>query len=81
MCVEGEERESGGGKFSEESFPLPYPGPPPISFQRLLTGGEAARREFGSAERKKIRGIHGKWNSSVLKCSKAENPVLHEMRL
>ena len=49
--------------------------------ERLLTGGEAARREFGSAERKKNRGIHGRWNSSVLKCSKAENPVLHEMRL
>ena len=43
----------GRGKLSEESFPLPSPEPPPISFQRLLTGGEAARREFGSAEGEK----------------------------
>ena len=43
----------GRGKLSSESFPLPSPEPPPISFQRLLTGGEAARREFGSAEGEK----------------------------
>ena len=43
----------GRGKLSEESRPLPPPEPPPISFQRLLTGGEAARREFGSAEGEK----------------------------
>ena len=49
----------GRGKLSEESFPLPSPEPPPISFQRLLTGGEAARREFlsdGEAGDGKDRG-------------------------
>ena len=43
----------GRGKRSSERFPLPSPEPPPIFFQRLLTGGEAARWEFGSAEGKK----------------------------
>ena len=32
-----EESGEGRGKFSEESFPLPSPVPPPLSFQRLST--------------------------------------------
>ena len=36
----------GRGNLSEEGFPLPSPGPPSLLFPRLLTGGEAARREF-----------------------------------
>ena len=46
MCLDVGMLGVGKGNLSGERYPFPSPKPPPLSLQRLSTGGEAARREF-----------------------------------